>query len=27
LETANLEVSSNDPDTPTLEIALSGTGQ
>jgi hypothetical protein len=27
LETATLEVSSNDPDTPTLEIALSGTGQ
>ena len=27
LETANLEVSSNDPDTPTLEISLSGIGQ
>jgi len=27
LETATLEVSSNDPDTPTLEISLSGTGQ
>jgi 5-hydroxyisourate hydrolase-like protein (transthyretin family) len=27
LETANLELSSNDPDTPTLEISLSGTGQ
>ena len=27
LETANLEMSSNDPDTPTLEITLSGTGQ
>jgi len=27
LETANLEVSSNDPDTPTLEISLSGAGQ
>jgi hypothetical protein len=27
LETATLRMSSNDPDTPTLEISLSGTGQ
>jgi len=27
LETATLRRSSNDPDTPTLEISLSGTGQ